>query len=230
MSDVRILVIAPHHDDEAIGCGGLLLTQRLIGARLDALYVFAPLEGVNSPAGIRRLEEAATAATVLGIGRTQSLGIPCREDVSLATLAWEFVKVFRGLQPTVLLIPHENERDPEHRSVHQAALEAAWLSVSGFRAELGQPAAPIETVLCYEVWTPIARPQLLVDISDVIDDKRAAIRAYASQLEATSYDQASAGLARYRGAMMANCKFAEAFSVEKVSQSASSLAFLVPRL
>lgn len=219
MSDARVLVVAPHHDDEAIGCGGLLLRQGDSGATLSVVFVFAPLEGEASAAGARRLEEAAAAGALLGIGDAEHLALRCRSGCSTSRLAWKLVKTMRRVRPTMVLVPHARERDPEHRLAQRAAIEAAWLSASAFRPELGPPAPSISTMLGYEVWTPIARPQMLVDITDVISRKERAIEAYSSQLEAHAYAEASVGLARYRGALMANWKYAEAFTVERMDGS-----------
>lgn len=137
--------------------------------------------------------------------------------MAVATLAWKLVAIFRSLRPTTVLVPHARERDPEHRLVRKAAIEAAWLGATAFRAELGAPAPPVRTILGYEVWTPIARPQMHVDITAVLPRKMNAVAAYGSQLQVHDYAEASAGLARYRGAMMAGCTYAEVFTIERAT-------------
>jgi LmbE family N-acetylglucosaminyl deacetylase len=53
----------------------------------------------------------------------------------------------------------------------------------------------------FEVWTPLGRMDEVVDITDTVDAKVAAIRAYASQCRVMRFDDAFLGLARYRGEM-----------------------------
>ncbi len=59
------------------------------------------------------------------------------------------------------------------------------------------------------------RPNLYVDITDVVRDKEKAIKCYQSQLIHYAYHDAIIGLNRYRGITGADSEFAEAFSVEK---------------
>jgi LmbE family N-acetylglucosaminyl deacetylase len=134
------------------------------------------------------------------------------------------VRVIRASRPHLLLIPHGQERDPEHRLVHALAIEAAWLSESDFRPELGPPAPPIRCILGYEVWTPIGRPQLVVDISAEMPEKGRAIAAYASQVAARDYVDGARGLARYRGAMMGGTRYAEAYDVVRAHATLVDLA------
>jgi N-acetylglucosamine malate deacetylase 1 len=221
-----VLVVAPHHDDECIGCGGLLIKLRLLGWAVHVVVVFDPLEGRDSPAGQKRLAEAKTAARVLQATQAGELEMPCRERVSEEEIIWKLVPVFRSVQPTLLLIPHEEERDPEHRKTHRASVEAAWLSESNFRNQLGSQSPPISAVLGYEVWTPIANPPLTVNISEQLDEKLQALKCYASQLESLDLVNATTGLGLYRGAMSGKGKYCEAFSIIKLDENILSLATL----
>jgi LmbE family N-acetylglucosaminyl deacetylase len=63
----------------------------------------------------------------------------------------------------------------------------------------------------YEVWTPMTHFDDVVDISNVMATKLAALRAYRSQLAKFRYDQAVEGLDRFRGALAAHCQYAEVF-------------------
>src|SRR2546423_293607 len=52
-----------------------------------------------------------------------------------------------------------------------------------------------------EVWTPLDRMDVIVDITATIETKAAAIRAYESQCRVVGFEEAFVGLARYRGEM-----------------------------
>lgn len=70
----------------------------------------------------------------------------------------------------------------------------------------------ISSVLMYEVWTPLTKVDLVVDITSAVSEKRAAIRAYQSQMQ-NSFEDAILGLNHYRGIMGAPHKmYAEAFA------------------
>jgi 7-cyano-7-deazaguanine reductase len=222
----RALVLAPHHDDEAIGCGGLVAKLAGRGWDVAIVVLFAPLEGQGSSAHQRRLGEAETAAAVLGARRVGDLDLPSREPVAIELMSWRLVEVLRQVAPTLVLAPHAADRDPEHISTHRACVEALWLATAPFRPDLGPPMRAAETVLGYEVWTPIGTPQLTVDIGSVLPNKLAAIEAYTSQIEVAQYAQAARGLAAYRGVMYGGCAFGESYSVIEINENALSLASL----
>lgn len=218
----NVLVVAPHHDDECIGCGGLLVKLRRTGWDTYVVVVFDPLEGVDSKVGQQRLREAQCAADVLGVKRVGDLGIPCRESLAEEEIIWRLVKVIRSVQPDILLVPHLEERDSEHRKTHTACVEAAWLSESSFRVELGPPAPSISIILGYEVWTPSPHSVLTIDIGAYVSYKLKALRCYASQREIVDLISAADGLSRYRGHMRGHCKWAECYTVERINESALS--------
>jgi len=212
MSDTA-LVVAPHHDDEAIGCGGVVALLAARGWQLATAWVFAPIEGVASKQGKDRIFEAKIASDILGISRTESLNHPCREAVDEQAITWQLVALIRAIRPRLLLIPHEDERDPEHRIVHRAATEAVWLAESHYREALGGPVPRISCILGYEVWTPIRRPNTICDITTTIDVKLSAVSAYASQQALADYAAGFEGLARYRSVISGAGQFAESFTV-----------------
>ena len=220
----RVLAVAPHHDDECLGCGGFLVKLKRYGWDPHIVVVFAPLEGAESPMGRQRIDEAASAASVLGASRLGDLCMPCRSDVGESDLVWKLVRAIRIVRPDMLLIPHSGERDPEHRLTHRACMEALWLSESSFRRELGAPVSSISLVLGYEVWTPSRRPQLTIDISAQIASKLDALQCYRSQLQTTPLTEATRGLAMYRGAMFGGgCTWAESYTVERMRETALSI-------
>jgi N-acetylglucosamine malate deacetylase 1 len=222
----NVLVVAPHHDDECLGCGGLLIKLRVLGWALHVVVVFDPLEGRTSPAGEKRLAEAQAAARVLQATPAGDLGMACRESVTEEEIIWKLVPIFRAVQPSILLIPHAGERDPEHRKAHQASVEAAWLSEANFRSQLGARSRPISAVLGYEVWTPLAHPSLTVDISEHFAEKLRSLKCYASQLESLDLLSAARGLSLYRGAMSGKGQHCESFSIIKLDEDILSLATL----
>ena len=56
-------------------------------------------------------------------------------------------------------------------------------------------------VYLFEIWTPLAKMDFIVDISPWIEIKLRAVRAYKSQCSVLRFDEAVAGLNRYRGEM-----------------------------
>lgn len=205
-SALRVLVVAPHQDDEAIGCGGVLAAYRAAGATTGVAFLSTTAGG--DPIG----SEARRAAECLGVSQLFGMGAPPVGAVFSQPLLLEMVRVVRTFRPHVLYAPHADEDDAQHRTVAALAREAAWLAAYPLYPECG-PAlpTPIGELYGYEVWTPISRPTHLVDITPHAGAKREAILAYASQIEITRFEEATLGLNRYRGIMHGAGDYAEAF-------------------
>jgi len=211
----KALVIAPHPDDEVIGCGGAILKHR---ARGDAVTVVtlgcrmrSSVEADISEADYEMEQVRAHAA--LGVTGHVALGLPGRTTAVTHDLLMALVAIIRTERPEIFYVPHGGESDADHRRASEAALEAIWMAQSVYFEEHGPPLAPPRLILAYEVWTPISAFQYVEDISDVIDQKVAAMACYRSQLRHGPWDQAIRGLGAYRGLTARGGGYAEVFAV-----------------
>lgn len=184
-----ILVIAPHPDDEAIGCGGAIALHRKRG---DAVHVVFTTDGGRAPKGHEKTDpetrktEAARSLEILG-GATQDFleledgaGQITKNVIKAISAAIETKKPDRIYVPWAL----DNHRD------HKAAFNI-------LEQALKNPAAET-TVWQYEVWTPLV-PNRYVPIASVLAQKEKAIRAHESQMQSHDYATAAIGLSHYRG-------------------------------
>ncbi len=194
------LVIAPHADDESIGCGGTLCRLGAAGWRLSAILITVPSEGAE------RLREYQYAASGLGIGATEFLDYPEQQVPEDPALVSRLYASLRTLAPDLVLVPHGTEDDPDHRMLNRLIRAALWMA---HRCD----ARPVPTLWEYEVWTPLQRPDLLVDITAFAERKRTAIAGYRSQMAIRDYAGAALGLNAYRACMSARGHgFCEAFA------------------
>ncbi len=203
----RVLVVAPHQDDECIGPGGSLARWAAAGATVGVLWMSATDRGERIGA------EALAALEVLGVDWYRGLGI---RPYGLAGTQEELrstVAALRAFAPTTLLLPHADEDDRQHRLTGELGREARWLAAYDIDPELGTPIPELRLVLEYEVWTPLRRPAVYVDISATVDIKRQAIDRYRSQNEIVAFSEAATALNRYRGLMSGVGAFAEAYGV-----------------
>lgn len=203
----RVLVIAPHPDDEAIGCGGMICLHRQRGDPVHVVFLTSGERGIEGMAEdvVRTIREAEAreAAQVLEVEGITFLRLP---DLGLAGAVErggrELGQILGRQAPELIYLPHPEEAHPDH----QAAL---LLVRAGLASLAGRAAAP--ELRAYEVWSPLVRHDWVEDISAVMGRKLRAIRCYRSQLGTFRYDQAVRGLNRYRGVLAAGSRFAEAF-------------------
>jgi LmbE family N-acetylglucosaminyl deacetylase len=202
---MNVLVMAPHPDDEALGCGGTIALHAARGDRVAAVFLTSGELGLRhlprEEAWRVREQEAAAAAAILGV---RGLTFLHRPDWFLEK---EVAQAAAGLWPVVereapdrIYLPHGREGHGDHRACGPI-LRAA---LAGYRGRLPE-------VFTYEVWTPLEEYDLAEDISAVMKVKLQAVRCYQSQLTAFRYDRAIRGLNQYRGAMAGRCRYAEVF-------------------
>jgi N-acetylglucosamine malate deacetylase 1 len=178
----RVLVVAPHPDDEVIAVGGNLELHQRLGS--EVLTLFVTLDAPSADVG--RKSEAERAARLLGFDH-RFLGFP---DGSISlhepALGRAIAEAIRAFRPEVIYCPFPGDHHRDHQAT-SAATRAA-VTESGYKGE----------VWCYEVWSCLW-PNIGVDISSVVDIKRKAINCYASQVAYVNYVEGALGLNRYRG-------------------------------
>ncbi len=178
----RMLVIAPHPDDEVIGCGGTVALAAERGADVQVLVVFDGAAG--DPAGyfaggpgqrsyaLRRQRESRRAGERLGVSRYHFWGLaeghrPTAEELEEG--ARQLAGLVRELKPQVILAPWEGEAHPDHASVAQAVRR--MIEIAAYDGE----------VWGFEVWSPLPAEHL-VDVSTVWTCKLDALREHRTQL------------------------------------------------
>ena len=206
----RVLVCAPHQDDESIGCGGTIARWAGGGADVGVLWISGTDAG--EVVGV----EALAALEVLGVNWHSGLGhAPVGLESNERNLL-EVVAAFREFRPDIVMIPHSDEDDRQHRVTSELCYEAGWLASYPYPKSVAVDAPkPPRLMLAYEVWTPIRRPSLYIDVTAEIDTKGNAIAEYSSQEEISRFSQAAVALNRYRGEMSGVAEYAEAFSIVK---------------
>ena len=197
----RTLVLAPHPDDESLGCGGTLALLRKAGYPVHVVFVSdGTLSHPNSPSyppgRLRDLreKEALTALGVLGVPTAETTfmrlpdrHVPMPADAGFDEAVASLVAVIQQFNPTTVLVPYELDPHPDHRATY-ALLQGALTKL----AKPNQPEEPIR-VLEYLIWLwELGRPDdlpkpgerlvLRVDIEPVLDQKKQAIDAHQSQV------------------------------------------------
>src|SRR5215210_1724042 len=193
------LVIAPHYDDEVLGCGGLLAQLTAAGTAVRVLFLTDGGGGEQiedrEVYRQRRREEAARVSALLRLAGSDSLDLPDgRLDRHLDEAVEGIRRAVLTQRPGLLLVPSPLEVSSDHR----AAFAAVHRLLAPVR-DAGAEQEPLRglRILLYEVNHP-AHPDLLVDVTAEAPLLEQAMAAYASQEERHPYWNASLGLRRFR--------------------------------
>jgi LmbE family N-acetylglucosaminyl deacetylase len=197
----RVLVVAPHPDDEAIAIGGCLALHSLAGSVITS--VFVTRDRPTRDGTVLRRGEADESARVLGFDY-RFLDVPDgmvshHEQIVSRRLS----DILDETKPDVVFSPFPGDHHRDHQAVAVSTCRAVL--ESSFQGQ----------VWCYETWSSLW-PNYGVDITAVVEQKRAAIECYQSQLS-MPYVEAVLGLNRYRGLRL-GVDYAEALFVCRPEQ------------
>lgn len=212
----RLLVLAPHPDDEVIGCGGVI-AQHLRENR--SVRVVIATDGTKATGAssdteaYRRMreEEARRGLSMLGnLEGLYFLGFPDRGLTD--AVADRLAEHLREFRPDLVCVPSPVEIHPDH-----IALSSAFCGLIQRDPTLFADLA-ITRIAFYEVSQPL-RPNALVDITPVAEEKYAAIAAHQSQITLKDYVSYARGLNAYRAMTLPpEAKAAEAYFVTGLPQ------------
>ncbi len=185
-----VLVLAPHPDDEVFGCGGAIIRHVSAGDRVSVI-VMTDGEGrvdvaLQAAYGDLRREESRDAARVLGYGEPSFWSLPDAGIVYDESLVHRIQQAVVSCGADLIYAPSIYEMHADHRASGMAALEAVRRLGSATRLAM------------YEVGVPMVRPNLLLNISEIREQKQRAMACFVSQLKEQAYDQHIEALNRFR--------------------------------
>ncbi|MBR2529097.1 MAG: PIG-L family deacetylase [Blautia sp.] len=221
---MKILVFAPHPDDEILGCGGTLARYVAEGAEVSVCIVTSPLppvydfrmeEGQNWPHII--YPEIKESHGILGIRNTIFLQFPCviLESVMRHEVNGKILEVMKAEKPDVVFIPHFGDMQKDHRVVAEAVMVAVRPKYSFAPRLVYSFECLSETEWNIPHGANAFIPNTYVNISEYLEKKIEAFRCYRSQLGAfpdPRSPEAVEALARLRGST-AGFYAAEAFAL-----------------
>jgi LmbE family N-acetylglucosaminyl deacetylase len=196
----RVLVLAPHPDDEVLGCGAALADLRARGADLLVQILTdgageEPDPEVRRRIGERRLTESGVALALLGGGVVRSAGFRDRGLwAAFRDLSASIERTVAAIAPDLVFCPSPVEIHPDHRAA-AAALIAAGVSTA--RDSEAARLLARATVAFFELSQPF-RPNFLFDCGPHRETKRRAAAAFVSQHADRDYAGFMEGLNAYR--------------------------------
>jgi LmbE family N-acetylglucosaminyl deacetylase/glycosyltransferase involved in cell wall biosynthesis len=211
----RLLVLAPHPDDEAIACGGLIALHTRENRPVRVVVATDGCEAIATTDregyGETREQESRRGIETLGGADIEFLRFPDRQlSDHGGDLATRLAATLRDFRPDLVLLPSVVEIHPDHLALAMTFCQLIESDPSLF-SELA-----FARVGFFEVSQPL-RPNTLVDITEVADIKWKAIAAHASQLAIRDYTSFARGLNAFRSMTLPqSSQFAEAYYVTEL--------------
>jgi LmbE family N-acetylglucosaminyl deacetylase len=224
-----VLVVAPHQDDEAIGCGGVLCLQTRSGNAAAIVMLQDGADGFEATGMNRqqmtemRNEESRQAAKAAGLTEPPVFLNHASLAESVAQAAGQVRAIIAERKVDVVFIPFVLDAHPDHR----------WANI--ILAEALKNVSWNVRVLGYEVWG-MCIPNVLVIIDDVIEEKKKMLSCFEWANTAVDYTHSTIGLNMFHSRMLGagQCRYAERFFevprteyielVERVRASAAAAA------
>ena len=216
----RVLVIAPHMDDEVLGVGGTICKHLADGDTVKVLFLGNRVYGHQLDLSILEREEshALVAKEILGYQEVEFARLPDEQlEVHLVEVLDTIERAAGTVSPETVYVNHGGDPHQDHRAVFNAATIAC-------RA-IGASARSIRRLFCYEIPSstdqsspvvePVFRPNHFVEIESFLSKKLRAMRAYDTEQRTFPHPRSERGLevqARARG-VACHMTAAEAFMI-----------------
>ncbi len=204
----KILALSPHPDDDVFSYGGTLAKHAKNGDDITIIYLCDGSKG--TPEGIRdsslatkRKKEAQEAAEKISVKELIFWGYKDDKLLANQTSIKAMISIILELKPDIIYVPSFLDDHPDHKQTNNI------LNFS-FKNILAQNKNYNPLVLMSEVWSPIL-PNRIIDITNVIDVKKEAIKCHATQLKSRNYEKAMISLNQYRAQINGIDGYAEAF-------------------
>jgi N-acetylglucosamine malate deacetylase 1 len=207
-SSGNILVIAPHPDDEVLGCGGTIALLADAGCEVRVVVVTDGAAGdpsnfVSNVVQVRQSESIAALA-ILGVTRVEFLGEADGRFSGGKRFDEKIARILTDYQADWIFMPPPLDYHRDHVAISVAVMNV-WNKLGGNGR-----------VFFYETWAPLPATHV-VAIGSTLEKKQLAISCYQLPLRYCNYLEAITGLAVFRGLYLKSDgrpAYAEAFLEE----------------
>ena len=179
-TQLDVLAVFSHPDDAELSVAGTLLKLNKLGYRTGVCDMTRGEMGTRGTPEIRA-QEALDAARIMKLDVRLNLEQPDGHVWPTEVARTAFVRVLRTHKPKVLLTTHEDDPHPDHANTSIIVRQAARLAtMSRYDEESGMRPVPMPAIM-HSLFSRRIVPSFVVDVSDFVDEKMNAIKAYASQ-------------------------------------------------
>lgn len=201
----KCLILAPHADDETIGCGGLIAKNP---TQFDVYCLTNGFKGIPEPISYEekiaiRKKEFFETMEKAGVNYYHFF-----EDIDDKRLIMRYDK-FKTISLSdydYIFIPNILDQHRDHKSV--AIMLKELMKDRPYKKNV--------KIVMYEIWSTLAAPNIYIDIEDTITKKINLLQNYKSQIKSHDYIRAVEGLNAYRG-LAPHLQYAEAYCMLDVN-------------
>lgn len=215
----KVLVIAPHPDDETLGCGGTLLKHRANGDQIYWLMVTNVDEknGWTKERVESRQKEIEMVSQMYGFTKTFKLDFPTTklDIIPISDIIGEILRVINEIKPEIIYLPNRSDVHTDH----QIVFNAAYSCTKNFRFPFIEEILIYETISETEFGAALNEnafiPNVFNDISDYFERKMEIFNVYESEIMSSPLPRSINSIEsfnRHRGSRIGK-KYAEAFSL-----------------
>ena len=238
LDQVDLLVVGAHPDDAEYGMGGTLLMHHQAGYRIGVVDLTRGELGSKGTPDLRA-REAAHAAELYGARWRCCFDLGDNRVAADPDAAQALARVIRDARPALVFTHHDIDRHPDHRAAHELTRRAVFAAALR-TLDLGSTAHVVAATLCFPTDGVLDRPDVVVDVTDVWEQRLETMRRFVSQFDSDTleidrahygvddYLEITAARARVHG-QHAGVRYAEAFVTDRPPPADDLLALFAPR-
>ncbi|HCY89365.1 MAG TPA: bacillithiol biosynthesis deacetylase BshB1 [Chitinophagaceae bacterium] len=186
-----LLAFGVHPDDVELSCSGVLLVEKKRGKKTGIIDLTEGELGTRGTTETRR-QEAADAASILNVDVRENLGLADGFFANDKASQLKVIEAIRAYCPDIIVCNAPEDRHPDHGRSASLVSDAAFLSglrkIQTFRNGSEQEAWRPKYVLHY-IQDRYLKPDFVVDVTDVFEQKLEAIRAFKTQFHNPDSDE-----------------------------------------
>jgi len=187
----KVLVVAAHPDDEALGCAGTMAKHAANGDDVHLMFMTNGVGARRSDEGFkRRYYSSVEASKILGLKSLTHQDFPDNEmdSIPLLVIVREIESLVAEISPDVIYTHHLGDLNVDHQITHKAVMTACR----------PQPESCVNEIYSFEVlssseWqTPSFLPfipNMFVDITDYIEAKKEILSTYDEEMRKSPHSR-----------------------------------------
>lgn len=214
----NVLVVAPHPDDELLGCGGTVLKYIDKGFNVAWLICTEPQEGGNWSDDFisKRKNDINKVAELIKFKEVFELKLPAAllDDIPMGDIISKFSEIYEVFKPNIILTPHRGDAHSDHRVLFDVVSACSKWFRYPYVNEIYAYETPSETEFNLKS-NNLFNPNVFIDISNYLDKKIEAIQIYDTEIDKFPFPRSIKtieALAKWRGSN-SGFEAAEAFEL-----------------